>query len=295
MKKLHSDRILFSTIGYFVICIVALLCVIPFIMVISGSFTAESAIYKYGYGLFPSVFSLEAYRLVFKSPQSILYAYLVSIGVTVVGTLTSLFLTAMTGYVLQKKELRTRNFFSLYIYFTTLFSGGLVPWYILMYRYLHMKDNFLGLILPLLFNVFFIIVTRSFMKSIPDAITESAKIDGAGEFYIFIRIILPLSKPALATIGMFIALNYWNDWYYAMLFIQNDKMFPLQYFLYRLLSSIEFAKNVASRGANIIVTDLPSESYKLAMTIVAIGPIVLLYPFLQKYFIKGLTIGAVKG
>lgn len=295
MIRLKSDKILFSLIGYFVICTFSLICLLPFLMVISGSFTDESAIFKYGYGFIPPVFSTAAYRLVFKSPTSILYAYMVSVGITAVGTAVSLFLTAMTGYVLQKKEFRSRNVFSLYIYFTTLFSGGLVPWYILMYKYLHMKDNFLAMIIPLLFNAFYIIVIRSFMKSIPDAITESAKIDGAKEFYIFIRIIMPLSKPALATIGMFIALNYWNDWYNAMLYIQDEKMFPLQYFLYRLLNNIEFAKSVALKNPKISVINLPGESFKLAMTVVATGPIVLLYPFVQQYFVKGLTIGSVKG
>ncbi len=295
MKKIRPDNLLFSIIGYLMIISVAILCVLPFILVVSGSFTKESAIYQYGYTLIPKVFSLEAYKLVFKSPDSILRAYGVTAFVTVVGTAIGLFLTALTGFVLSRKDFRSRNFFSFYFYFTTLFSGGLVPWYMLIYKYLNLKNNYLAMILPLLFNVFYIIIMRSFIQEIPEALSESAKIDGASEFTIFMKIILPLTKPALATIGLFIALRYWNDWYNAMLFIQSETRYPLQFFLYRLLSSLQFAKQAASMGATSIIIELPSESFKLAMTVVVTGPIIFLYPFLQKYFVKGITIGAVKG
>lgn len=293
-RLIQTDYLIFAAMGYTLIIVWALVCVIPFVLVLSGSFTDEKAIYKYGYNLIPREFSLSAYKMVFNYPDQVLRAYAVTIGVTVIGTIVGLYLTAMTAYVLSKKELKTRNFFSLYFYFTTLFSGGLVPWYILMIRYLGMRNNFLALILPLLFNVFYIIVMRSFMSTIPDALSESAKIDGANEFTIFMKIVLPLSKPALATIGLFIAIRYWNDWYNAMLFIKKETMYPLQYFLYQLLSSAEFARQAAQLGA-IVNEELPAESFKLAMTVVATGPIVLLFPFIQKYFIKGLTIGAVKG
>ena len=263
---------IFKIIGYSLILAATLLCLVPFILVLSGSFTKESAIFKYGFNLVPSEFSLDAYQMVFKNPTAILNAYLVTLFVTIIGTAVSLFLTAMTGYVLQKKELKSRHFLSLFFYFTTLFSGGLVPWYILMQRYLGMSNNLLALILPLMFNVFYIIIMRSFLKSIPDAISESAKIDGAGDFRTFISIILPLSKPALATVGMFTALNYWNDWQNAMLFMQKDQLYPLQYFLMKLLNNIEFAKQAASRGAMIPVINMPAESFKLAMTVVACFP-----------------------
>jgi putative aldouronate transport system permease protein len=163
-----------------------------------------------------------------------------------------------------------------------------------MVKYLHMKDNYLALLIPLLFNVFNMIIIRTFMSSLPESLGESAKIDGAGDFMIFAKIILPLSKPVLATISLFTALAYWNDWVNAMLYIQDSDMIPLQYYLYKVLSVMEFIKNAARTGANIHV-DVPQESYKLAMTVVTTGPIIFLYPLLQKYFIKGLTVGAVKG
>lgn len=292
--KKTVDKSTFTIITYLFIIVVSLLCVIPFILVITGSITAEASIIRDGYRLIPKRVSFEAYSILSKSPETFVRAYTVTILLTSIGALLGLFLTAMTAYVLQRKDFEWRNGFSFYFFFTTLFSGGLVPWYILMVKYLHMKNSFIALMIPGLFNVFFIIIMKSFMKSIPDAITESAKIDGAGDFKIFVKLILPLSKPALATIGLFIALNYWNEWYNAMLFIENENMFPLQYFLYRILNSINFA-NSAAASSGVPLPQMPSESFKLAMTVVATGPIIFLYPFVQKYFIKGITIGAVKG
>jgi putative aldouronate transport system permease protein len=213
---------------------------------------------------------------------------------TASGSLLSLFLVSMTAYALLRKDLRSRNFFALFFYFTTLFSGGLVPWYILMLRYLNMKNNFLALLLPPLFSVFDLIIMRTFMRSIPESLCESAKLDGANEFIVYARIYLPLSLPALATIGLFVALRYWNDWYNTMLFITDEKMFPLQYFLYRILNSMQTMR-MAAEKAGIPLPKMPAQTFKLAMTVVATGPILLLYPFLQKYFIRGITIGAVKG
>jgi len=263
-------------------------------MVISGSFTAEDAIMRYGYSLIPRKFSLEAYDFFIKSPDAVLRAYAVTILRTFAGTVLSLFLMSMTAYVLQRKDFPYRNRFSMFFYFTTLFSGGLVPTYILMIKYLRLKDTFLALIIPLLFNVFNMIIIRTYMSSLPESISESAKIDGAGDFRIFIGIILPISTPAIATIGLFSALAYWNDWMYAMLYIQNDRLYPLQYYLYKVLSQIEAMKSLTRANINVRYT-MPEESFKLAMTVVATGPIVFLYPYMQKYFIKGLTIGAVKG
>ncbi|ANE48344.1 sugar ABC transporter permease [Paenibacillus swuensis] len=294
-KKWTMEKIAFNVIGYGFISAFAALCVIPFIMIVSGSFTEENSIIRQGYQLIPSVFSLESYQFIFKSPSQILRAYQVTLLVTIIGTAAGLFLTAMTAYVLQRKDFRYRNGFAFYFFFTTLFSGGLVPWYILIIKYLHLKDSLLAIILPMLLNVFYIIIMRSFISTtIPDAISESAKIDGAGDFRIFLSIIIPLSKPALATIGLFIALNYWNDWYHALLFIENENLYPLQYFLYNILNSMSFANSAAAQSG-VAVVSMPKESFKLAMTVIATGPIVLLYPFVQKYFVQGITVGAVKG
>ncbi|MDI4649899.1 carbohydrate ABC transporter permease [Cohnella hashimotonis] len=292
--KPATEKYVFNIVGYAWVSIFAALCLIPFLMIVVGSFTEESHIVKNGYSLFPDALSWDAYRFIFNNPAQILSAYRVTILVTVFGTLLGLFISAMTAYVLQRKDFKNRNVFAFYFFFTTLFSGGLVPWYILVVRYLGLKESMLALLLPPLLNVFYIIILRSFISStVPDAISESAKMDGAGDFRIFLFIILPLVKPALATIGLFIALNYWNDWYHAMLFVNKEHLFPLQYFLYKILSSIAFANSSVSQSA--IAVESPKESFKLAMTVIATGPVVLLYPFVQKYFIQGLTIGAVKG
>lgn len=291
-----KDLILFNTIGYFIVGLLALFCVFPFLLVLSGSITNESSILTDGYRLIPKKFSFQAYRVAFEVPGTILRAYAVTIGITVVGTFLSLFFSSMTAYVLQRKDFGFRGFFSMYFYFTTIFTGGLVPWYILMVKYLHMKNNFLALIIPHLFSVFHIIILRSFINSIPHSLGESARIDGCGDFRIFLQIIIPLSKPALATIGLFTALAYWDEWYNTMLFIDNQKMYSLQYFLYRIISKIEFLKNVTSQmESSGVQMDMPAESFKLAMTIITTGPILFLYPYLQKYFIKGIMLGAVKG
>lgn len=285
----------FNIIGGLIVGIVSLLCLLPFVLIISGSFSSESEIIKYGYNLLPRGFSLDAYKLVFQSSDRILIAYRNTILYTIFGTALGLFLTAMTGYVLNRKDFAWRNFFSFFFYFTTLFSGGLVPGYILMIN-LGMKNNPLANILPSLLSVFNILIMRNFMNSIPDAITESAKVDGANDFVIFLRLILPLLKPALATVGLFLALTYWNAWYNCMLYINDYKLYTLQYHLYVLLNKAEEIRRMLEMGATVTEMDTPpAETTKLAMTCVATGPIILLYPFVQRYFVKGITIGAVKG
>jgi protein lplC len=268
--------------------------VIPFLLIIASSFTSENYIIKNGYVLWPEDFSLAAYQLIFQNPGKILKAYLVTIFVTVVGTAVSVFINAMTGYVLQRKDFKWRNIFSFYFFFTTLFSGGLVPWYILCVKYLHLKNTIWALIVPTIVSVWHIILVKGFMGGIPMEITESAKIDGAGDFKIFVKLILPLSKPVVATIGLFTALTYWNDWYMCMLFIDKNDLMNLQYLLYQLMGSIKALREIASQ-TTVSVSSMPIESTKMALTVVATGPIILLYPFVQKYFVKGITLGAVKG
>lgn len=192
MKQL--DRKIFSGIGYVSLIFLSVLCIFPFILVVSSSFTEESKILTDGYQFIPTAFSTEAYSILFKYPEQMIQAYIVTIGVTILGTVLGLFLTSMTAYALSRKDFKWRNKFSFFFFFTTLFSGGLVPWYLLMVNYLHMKDTLMALVVPMMLNVFYIIVMKSFMGSIPEAIVESAKIDGAGDFKIYARLILPLSK-----------------------------------------------------------------------------------------------------
>jgi putative aldouronate transport system permease protein len=293
MKRLTFDKLVFTVTSVIFTSIVALLCLIPFILVFTGSFESQEQILLHGFSFIPREFTLDAYKTAFLNPEGIINSYIITTTVTSVGTLFGLFITAMTAYVLSRKDFEWRNKFSFFFYFTTIFNGGLVPWYILCVRYLKFNDNILGLLLPFMLSVFNILVMKSFMNSIPTAIIESAKIEGANDFMIFI-LILPLLKPALATIGLFIALMYWNDWFLSYIFMQNQKLFSLQYYLYKIVAGAEALKrltNVPGRE-NVIV---PTESLKLAMTIITTGPIILLYPFVQRYFVAGLTIGAVKG
>ena len=201
----------------------------------------------------------------------------------------------MTGYALQRRDFPFRNQISFYIYFTTLFSGGLVPYYLLISKYLGLKDNYLAVFLPLLMSPWLIILMKNFIKAIPLEITESGKIDGAGDLAIFVKLILPMLKPALATIGLFLALAYWNEWYNSMLFLSASVTYrPLQYHLYKIVNEVQSLRNSVA-GSNVPVTSLPLETLKMATAVVATGPIIFLYPFVQKYFIAGITVGAVKG
>lgn len=296
-KGVHGkDERIFQALGYVLIGIFALFCLLPFYLIVVASFTSETSLIQNGYPLWIKMkdFSVQSYQLCIKNPVSILKAYGNTIGVTVVGTFAAVLMASMTGYVLSRKDFPWRNQFSFFFFFTTLFSGGLVPWYILCVRYLNMKNSYLGLILPLMFSVWNMIIAKTFMNGIPSAITESAKIDGANDITIFLKLIMPLSKPLIATLGLFSALAYWNDWYNCMLFVTDENMFNLQYYLQRMLGSAEAMRLVAEKSG-MALPSVPLESMKMAMTVIATGPIVLLYPFVQRYFVKGLTIGAVKG
>lgn len=292
--KQDKETIVFNIIGYTLLTFVSLICFIPFWLIVAGSFTDELEIISKGFQLFPNTVSFEAYKSVFSTPEQIYRAYGVTIGVTIAGSLLGICLTSMAGYVLSRKDFAMRNGISFFIYFTTLFSGGLIPWYILMTKNLGLKDSYWALILPPLLSAWNIILMRSFMKSIPESIVESAKIDGAGDFKIYQRLILPLSTPGLATIGLFLALGYWNDWFNANMFITTNDKYPLQFLLYKILSSAAVLQtnNGAYLAANVVP---PTETLKMAVAVVATGPIILLYPFVQRYFVKGLTVGAVKG
>lgn len=291
--KIRTDRLVFDTISYIFCITFALVCLLPFIMVISGSFSSESYILSNGYTLLPGEFSVNAYAFLFRSPEVILRAYGVTAFVTVTGTVLALITMSMTAYAISRKTFRSRNAISFYFYFTMLFWGGILPYYILISKYLHLKNNLIVLLVPGMINIFNLMIIRSFIaSSISDSIIESVKIDGGGEFTIFFKIVLPLIKPTLAAIGMFTALSYWNDWWNVMLFIDDRKLYNLQYTLYNILNKLNYLSSMKGHAVNMV---LPKETIKLAMTVVAIGPLVIVYPFIQKYFVKGVTLGAVKG
>lgn len=293
-RRMSKDVLMFKSVGYSLLFLFAVICLIPFLIVVGSSFTSEASIIKYGYSIWPKEFSLNSYETIFKSPVTIFRAYGVTIIVTAVGTSLSVFLNTMTGYVLQRKDFEWRNKVSFYFFFTTLFSGGLMPWYILCVQYLHLKDSILAMIVPGIVSVWNILLVKGFMAGLPFEITESAKMDGAGDFTIFLKLIWPLSKPVIATIGLFTALTYWNDWYNSMLFINNEKLYSLQYQLYKLVNDAQTLKKIAAESGMVVDT-VPIESTKMALTVVVTGPIILLYPLVQRYFVKGLTLGAVKG
>lgn len=295
-RPMGKDVIAVNIVGCILIGVFAFICVVPFYLVIVASFTSNQSIIQNGYPLVVAAknFSLQSYQLCLKNPTAILQAYGMTILVTLIGTFCAVMMACMTGYVLSRKDFPWRNKFAFFYFFTTLFNGGLVPWYLLCVRYLNFKNSFAGLLFPLMFSVWNMIIAKSFMLGLPMEITESAKLDGANDFTIFMRLIMPLSKPLIATLSLFSALSYWNDWYNCMLYITNEKMFTLQYYLQRILGSAEAMRLVAEKSG-IAIPSIPIEGMKMAMTVIATGPIVLLYPFVQRYFVKGLTIGAVKG
>lgn len=296
MKRKSKDKIIFAVISYTLIALFALACVIPFYLIIVGSFTSEHSILTEGYSFLVTAdrFSLAGYDTALKNPMEILRAYGVTIFVTVLGTVLSIFLMTMTGYVLSRKDFPWKNGFSFFFFFTTLFNGGLVPWYLLCTQTFQFNNKLYALIIPGLFSVWNMIIAKSFMKGIPYEMVEAAKVDGAGDFCIYYKIMIPMAKPLIATLGLFTALAYWNDWYNCMLFINDNRFWNLQYTLQNILNSSEALKRIAALTGQQ-VQQLPSESMKMAMTVIATGPIILLYPFLQKYFVKGIVIGGVKG
>lgn len=277
--------------------IVAFVCVFPFLFVTIISFTDESTLAQNGYSIFPAKLSLEAYKYVFQTGDQLLRSYGVTILVTIVGTLVSLIITTLFAYAISRKSFKYRNFFSFFAFFTMLFNGGLVPTYIVATQLLGLKNSIWALIMPLLVNAFYIMIMRTFFATmVPGAIIESGKIDGAGEFGIFIRLVLPLSLPGIATIALFNTLGYWNDWFNALLYIEDPNLVPLQSMLMRIENSMQFIlQNSQNTSINMgILQDMPQDTSRMAMVVLATGPIVFAYPFFQRYFIQGLTIGAVK-
>jgi putative aldouronate transport system permease protein len=293
--RLDKSDYMLRGISYFTVTLFTLFCALPFIMIVSASFSSEGAIMREGFGLLPKEFTLDAYEYIFRAPRQIIGSYVVTILMTVCGTALGLFIIAMTGYALQRRDFPFRNWISFFIYFTTLFSAGLAPTYLWVARDLGLKGSYLAVFLQLLMTPWLIILMKNFARSMPYEIIESGKVDGAGDFRIFLQLALPMMKPALATLGLFLALGYWNEWYLSSLYLGSTVEFkPLQYHLYNIINTAN-ALRTSVAGSNVSITELPSNTLKMASAVVATGPIVLLYPFVQKYFVSGITVGAVKG
>lgn len=294
-RDIHSPSPFVNIVLNIIVAILALICIFPFAFVVILSFTDEKSLAYHGYRLIPEKWSTYAYEYLFQNGSQLLRSYGVTITVTVVGTLISLVVIALYAYGISRSSFKYRSFFSFLALFTMLFNGGLVPTFIVVTQVLHLKDTLWALILPMVMNAFYIMIMRTFFKGLPDGIIESGKIDGASEFQIFGRIVLPLSLPGLATIGLFCTLGYWNDWFNALLYIDNPDLVPLQSMLMRIESSMAFIlQNSNTSGLGSVAASLPQETSRMAMVVLATGPIILAYPFFQRFFIQGLTVGSLK-
>ena len=295
MKIKDSSAAGFSVIKGVLLTILSLLCVLPFIVIVSGSFTSNQEIIRNGFSLLPRGFTVEAYRTIFKTPEDILQAYKMNVYYTGIGTALGLIIITLTAYVISRKEFKYRNKVSFLIYFTTIFGGGMIPWYLMYANVLNLRGTTLAIWFPALITPFLVILMRTFIVgAVPDAVVESAKIDGAGHWRIFWQIVLPVLGPGLATVGLFQALGYWNDWYRSSMFSTSSDTWSLQFYLYDMVNSTLAMRQMA-QYADVNTADLPTQSVKLAMSVVATGPILILYPFVQRYFVSGITVGAVKG
>ncbi len=279
--------------------LLALVCVVPLVFVAIISFSSNASIQKIGYSFMPLEWSLDAYKYIWRERSSVGTAFLVSIGITVIGTITGLFLTSTMGYVLSRPTFKLRRFFTMLIFIPMLFGGGLVAAYLINTRMLGLQNSYLALLLPVAVSSFNCIILRTyFQTTVPDSIIESAKIDGARQLLIFFQMILPISLPALATVGLMLSIGYWNDWFSTMLYIGSDHqdMYPLQYVLISIERNMDFlTKNAQFMSPDSSRLKLPAESTRMAIVMVVVLPIAMSYPYFQKYFISGLTIGSVKG
>ncbi len=268
----------------------------PFLLVVSVSLSNEQDVMRYGYQILPMKLEFSAYEYIFKNPMTILNAYKVTIIFSVAYMVLSVFLMACLAFLLSKRNIKGKGAVSFYVYFTMLFSGGLVPTYILITQYLHLSNTIWVYILPGLISPWYVFMIRTFFQGLPYELTEAAKIDGASEYRIFFGIIMPLSKPVIAAVSLFMLLGKWNDWMTAMLYIDDEKLISLQYLLQRIMENIKVLQESAMQfGITLDTSKIPAETVRMAMAVVVAGPMLLVFPFFQKYFVKGMTVGAVKG
>lgn len=279
--------------GIFII--LAICYIVPFVMVISVSLTDETTLYQTGYSLIPKEFSTYAYELIFRNPGQMIDAYVVNIIFTLAATVLSTLVMALLAYPLARPNFLWKKQLNFLVYFTMLFSGGMVPSYLLITNVLHLNDTIWVYILPGLVSAYNVMIIRTNYRAIPDELIEAAKIDGAKELFICFKIVVPLSKPGLASIAFLFLVGKWNDWMTSMLYIRNPKLYSLQYLLQRLLKEIDFLKSATELGALDAGVTLPTETLRFAMALVAAGPVLIIFPFFQKYFTKGMTLGGVKG
>ncbi|MCH1975432.1 carbohydrate ABC transporter permease [Muricomes sp. OA1] len=281
-----------------IMAVLTLTCILPFLLLVISSFSSEASLAVQGYSFFPKEWSLETYQYIFNSAVSIFKGYGLTILVTVVGTTASIILTILFAYPLSRPELPYRNFFAFFIFFTMLFNGGMVPTYLMYVNGFGIKNTIWAYIIPMhLMGAFYVIMMRSFFtSSIPNSLIEAARLDGAGEFRILATIIVPLSKPMLATLTLMIGLTYWNDWVNGLYYVTDPDLYTIQMILNTMMNNIRFLSTSAgSMGVDVAAMNLPSVGIRMGIAVVAVIPILCIYPFLQKYFVKGIVVGGVKG
>jgi putative aldouronate transport system permease protein len=275
-----------------VIFIFSAICIVPLVLVLAISLTNENVIFRYGFSFIPRSFSLSAYKAMFYPGSSLVRGYGISLFITLVGTIVAVTITYMAAFSLANKRLAYRNWFALFFFIVTVFNAGLVPWYLIC-KALGLHNNLWALIIPsMIFTPFNMFLVRNFIRAIPDALMESARLDGSGELRIAFQIYFPLCLPVIATISLFYAISYWNNWFNAVMLLDNSKYYPLQMVLFKIQSDINMLSQMTNTSIEV---NPPRESFKMASAVVAMGPIVLLYPFLQRYFIKGMIVGSIKG
>lgn len=289
------NRTSYQTILNTLMILVSLICIIPFLLLISSSFTPEELLVQYGYNFIPKKIDLTAYKYLLFSSQAVLRGYVISVVVTAVGTFLNLLLTILFAYPLSRKNLPGRNIFAFFIFFTMLFNGGLVPTYIMWTQIFHIKNTLWALIVPnLLLNAFNIIMMRTyFMTNVPEEVIEASRIDGANEYFILFKIVVPMALPIIITITLLVGLSYWNDWLNGLYYINNDKYYSIQVLLTEMLENVEMIKRASSAGASTM--KMPSTAIRMAVAVIGALPVLIVYPIFQKYFVKGIVIGAVKG
>ena len=282
---------------HIILGLLALFCLLPLVFVISISFSNEKDLIRNGYAMFPRVFSLEAYKMILKEPAQLLRSYSVSIFISTVGSVLALTISSMIGYVLTRKDFKASRIITFMIFFPLLFQSGLVPFYIYVVKLLRLKNTLTILIIPYLVIPWLVLLLKGFMAQIPRSVIESGWLDGASEVTVFFRIIAPMSKAALATVGLFYLLTFWNDWWLSLLFITDKAKMPLQLLLQRLLSNAEFMRSAMfqSSGVGVDLTDLPTDTARMATALLVAGPILVVFPFFQRFLVRGITVGSIKG
>ncbi|QTH42611.1 carbohydrate ABC transporter permease [Cohnella sp. LGH] len=296
MNRMSFARVSFIHLFFGAFAIASLF---PFLLVFMVSITDESSIVQNGYSILPSKINFAAYSFLFNDFAQIARSYGVTIAVTLIGTTVSLLITALFAYPLSRRGLPMRRTLSFILFFTMLFSGGMVPWYMTYVMTFGLKNTLLAMIIPgLMLSAFNVLLMRSFFaNTIPESIVESGTIDGAGEFTIFLKLIVPLSAPIMATIGLFNLLAYWNDWYNCMLFIDKPELMNIQYLMTKTLNNVQFLIMKADTSSQVgdLISKMPTETVRMALAIIGVAPLLLAYPFFQRFYISGITSGAVKG